>query len=667
MGLTDRFASMLDGIGSTITRVSTAMRNPGVAPEVNIPGVPHWTAGRPNTNERLAAMLRMPEAYMGRVSYDAGPSWTRFSSNPATDLTPQKIIAAQTSAISGYPQVWTEMIEQSLSRDAHLSGIAQQRVDDVIKGSWRLIRATNDDLAAAVRGFCNEALQGIDGFEDDLAWLLWSNAYAYTSGEVIWKETQMSFPGPDGKRIGPIDVIVPRMIDAVHSKHFRFDLRTDEPLLWLGSDQVSLPFGKFLFMVGEGQQPIIERHGYMWPCIWPSMFKAIGWSGWVTHVNRFAMPIPIVEYEGGLAQYEEYKQSFDQILNDLGQGFGVLVPRNDVGVRIENPPSGGSAHDPFSALSDACDASESVRVLGATLTAKIGNVGSFSASTAHLEVKYSREEADARRMWAALRSQLLAPIVYFNTVNLARALGADPDEIRRRVPRGMHRVPREIDPVQRASVVSMAINQWGLEIGSESLFDEFNLPQPLDDSDIARGEPQLISSGGAAVGATEAAKGVEVPKPDTTPGSDQATKQLPAKAETTPEPKKKPEMSYDLASLVMTVDEARALQGLPEIGGKSGAMRLLEYKRKHDRNTQGGEQIDLPFVNPEIAKLEARLEAVIAELASHKVVDPAQQLRAVAETLVDLRKAGIKVDPKEISEKLGLAVKLEIDPIYENG
>src|SRR5262249_32073357 len=162
---------------------------------------------------------------------------------------------------------------------------------------------------------------------------------------------------------------------------------------------------------GEGQHPIIERRGYMWPCVWLSMIKSIGWAGWASFVERFGLPTPLVEYDGDLAQFSEYKQTYVDILQNLGKGFGAIVPRNVANVRTIEPPSGGTSQGTHSALSDACDAAQSIRILGATLTAKIGNVGSYSASTTHAEVKYAREEADARRLWSMLRTQLLQPIV----------------------------------------------------------------------------------------------------------------------------------------------------------------------------------------------------------------------------------------------------------------
>lgn len=490
----------------------------GIAPGVTLPGVTAYATTPKNLSDRTARALLEPEAYLGRVTYDAGPSLARFSSYPATDLTPEKIAGAQQEAAAGWPLRWEEMIEQILSRDAHLSGIGQQRVDDVVKGSWRLVRSSADDAAACVRSFCDEALRAVDALDDGMAWLLWGNAYCYNACEVVWRRERVTFPGPRGEVIGPIDAVVPARLVAVHPKHFRFDLRTDEPLIWLGSSQLSLPFGKFVFYRGEGQHPIAERRGYMWPCSWLSMFKSQGWAGWAAFVDRFGMPTPLVEYDGTLAQYDEYKRAFEDVLNNLGKGLGAIFPRNAVGIRHLESPQGGRAQDPHSALSDACDAAQSIRVLGATLTAKIGNVGSFAASTTHADVKYAREEADARRLWSTLRSDLLAPMVAFNATELARALeaanyGCPPDSLPRRVPRGMHRVPREVDPAQRMQVVRDAVNELGLRVSAEAMYDAFDLPQPSGDGDVLPGRAESVASGGKLIGAVEAAReGAEAPR-----------------------------------------------------------------------------------------------------------------------------------------------------------
>jgi hypothetical protein len=230
-------------------------------------------------------------------------------------------------------------------------------------------------------------------------------------------------------------------------------------------------------------------------------------------------------------------------------------------------------------------------------------------------VKYAREEADARRLWSCLRPQLLAPIVYVNAEPIARALNAagynaTPDMIVRRVPRGLHRVPREIDPLQRGQLVSMAMNEWGLRIGAESLYDEFNLPQPTDENDIAPGAPQQVTSGGKVVGSVEAATdGAEAPKEELTtstsaPKSDDQDESSPAAPEEAPAPAPTetpskdddapaaPPVKVDITpsdlGIIVTVNEARAGQGLPPLRTPAGAedpdgkLTIAEFKAKHE-------------------------------------------------------------------------------------
>ncbi len=514
----DRFniSQALGDVGATITRVANAFR--GQVPSVPLSGVTPWGTAPKNQNAKLSEQLRSAEAYFGKVTSDAGPAWTRYSTNPATDLTPIKIIDAQQSAVAGYPFIWAEMIEQALSRDGHLSGIGQQRVDDVVKGSWRLVRASPDDVAACVRNFADQSLHGVERLNDSLSWLLWGNAYCYGATETVWKRDRVTFPGPDGKIIGPVEVAIPRRLEPVHAKHFRFDLRTDEPLLWIGGDIQSLPFGKFCFYRGEGAHPIIERCGYMWPCIWYSMFRSIGWAGWATWVERYGLPTPLLTYDGDIAQYREMKTAYEDILKNLGQGLGGIVPSQNFKLEFAEPGQGGRANDPHSALSDACDSGQSIRIMGATLTSKIGNQGSFAAATTHADVKYAREESDARRLWESLGSDVIHPMVMINARELARAISeagypCTPADIIRRVPRGLHRVPREIDPVQRMAIVVSAVNDLGMKVGTEGLFDEFNLPQPISKDDVAPGKPTPVSSGGKSVGSVEAAnEGADAPQ-----------------------------------------------------------------------------------------------------------------------------------------------------------
>jgi phage gp29-like protein len=160
----------------------------------------------------------------------------------------------------------------------------------------------------------------------------------------------------------------------------------------------------------------------------------------------------------------------------------------------------------------------SIRVLGATLTARIGNVGSFAATAEHAQVKYGREEADARKLCSTLRRDLLQPFIELNSLTLANALRHRPSEILRRVPAMRFRIDRETTAAERAGIVSRAVNEWGMEVDEEQMRDEFNLDAVRPGSRPLPGKPQQVTSGGAVLGTVDAARdGATAPRETTQP------------------------------------------------------------------------------------------------------------------------------------------------------
>lgn len=508
-GILGRAAARLEAI-------VRAARGPEVSKLADV-GQPHYgTKG----DERTQKLLKQWDAYESRVAPSAGPTRTRWALWPGDDLNPETIIGAQRDAVtSGIPLRWVELIDQVYSRDGHYAAVSSQRVTDVMKGTWRLTRAANDDAGTAMRNFASEAYNQCSRWRDGLGWLLFSNLYSYNAVEVEWYETRISFPGPKGEVIGPIDVVLPRRLHNVHPKHFRFDLESDDPLFWIGNSYQQLPIGKFVFMDGEGLHPIKVRRGHAWQSVWYSLFRSMSWSSWAVHVDRFSLPVPMITYNGDLSQYSEYATAYQDILNSLGQGKGAILPETGAKIDIKDPPAGGRSNDPASALSDACDAGQSIRVLGATLTAKIGNVGSFAASTTHADVKYAIEENDAGRLWERIDEQLTSPMILFNAEALANALngaGYDvtPDMLTRRVPRGKHRVPRESDPMMEMQIADYAVNKLSLPLSEEGMLDRIDFPRATHDEDRVKGEAQAVAKGGALIPNSEAAKAGGAVNPD---------------------------------------------------------------------------------------------------------------------------------------------------------
>jgi phage gp29-like protein len=517
--IASRFAGVLSGAAARVEAVARAIRGPEQSRVADIPGgMPR--SYHPTPDEKTRRAMGTWDAYSARLAPDAGPMRTRYALWPGDALTPDTIIRAQRTATqSGIPLEWVELIDQVYSRDGHYASCSDQRAADVIKGTWRLSPAAMDDAGIAAANFVDAAYRNCSRWTDGLGWLLKSNLYTYNTIEVEWYEDRITFPGPRGETIGPIDVALPRRLHNIHPKHFRFDLDTDDPLFWIGGGYQPLPFGKFVFMEGHGQHPIKVRNGHPWQCVWYSYFRSIGWSAWVVHVNRFSLPLPEIQYDPDRAQYPEYQQAMLDILNALGEGKGIRVPRDAFDLKLHNPPAGGRADDPASALSDACDAGQSIRVLGGQLNNKIGNVGSFAASTNHLDIKYSLEELDAIRAWERIDEQLTSPLLRFNAEAIARALigaryNVTPEQLCRRVPKGKHHIPGKTDPKTEMEVITSAVN-IGMPISMAGTFARMDFERARSDADRIPGESKPVSKGGALMTPAEAADGTAVnPDPD---------------------------------------------------------------------------------------------------------------------------------------------------------
>src|SRR5260370_35813174 len=94
-----------------VQRFGSGLGPAGTTPAAPLPIAP-LAPPQANGNAELARAIRSVEALFGRVSYDAGPSWTRFSSYPATDLTPEKIVTAQREPDARSPLRWSHVAWQ---------------------------------------------------------------------------------------------------------------------------------------------------------------------------------------------------------------------------------------------------------------------------------------------------------------------------------------------------------------------------------------------------------------------------------------------------------------------------------------------------------------------------------------------------------------------------
>lgn len=509
MSLIDRgrkFASSAFSLASEQLKTFSKLASPA-APGFEAPAVSN---GFNQADSRTLKELNSWEALLGRISYAAGPNYTRYSSYPATKLQPQKVYEILRQADLGYPLLWAEACEQILERDAHIRSTDYARRVETSGKPVRVHAANETDLANSLAKFCKAVVDEIDAFDQAVEDLLGANGQGWSCSEIVWEWDAVRFPGPNGEDIS-LKVLCPRRLDWIHPKHFYFEQFTDEPQLVLGpgKGQVSLPPNKFIFHAAAGTG-LIERRGFMRSCVWPHLIKMNATRDWAVFENMYGIPQVEGVYDPDRFNADANRTMYQQMLADFGKGTPALHP-NDFEIKITNPPPTGKADDVFGALIGFANTEMSKAIQGETLTTELGGMGSYNAAAAHADVKHAIVRADARKLSDTMRRFLLTPIIDLNIEALAKTLGASPEDIRNNVPKISWRIDRETDPKTRAEIITMAL-KWGLKVDQDQQRDEFGLDAPKPGSEPLTGEPVILADGAKAVGTLEAAQGVDNPK-----------------------------------------------------------------------------------------------------------------------------------------------------------
>lgn len=194
---------------------------------------------------------------------------------------------------------------------------------------------------------------------------------------------------PAGKRV--------RLADAVAKpwRWFSFNARGELLFKSMGSPLGELvePY-KFVLARNEAtyENPYGER--LMSRCLWPVAFKRGGIEFWTRFCEKFGMPWVIAE--GGKDAND--RQNMANSLSSMVQDAVAVVPPG-YSVRVESFSGKGEVHESFI---KHWDAAISKVIMGQTLTAELGDTGSFAASQTHAEGLDDLAKADEALLVAAM-------------------------------------------------------------------------------------------------------------------------------------------------------------------------------------------------------------------------------------------------------------------------
>jgi hypothetical protein len=344
-------------------------------------------------------------------STDAGPAadLAREVAGVASDLHAQldaylgvrpnrdPLLASQQPASAyAYPY---GLFEEALDKDAHLSAICGQRKAAVLAWERRLDPADTSDAAREVQRFVQQALDGIELFEQDLSELLDAVPYGLAVSEIIWQQV-------------PAGWYMPVRLHARHPRRFVFGLDGAPRLLTAAEPLLGEPLPPAKFIVFSHGGRFEDPYGLpalrsVW---WLAYFKRQVLKFWVAYCEKFGTPTAVLTHP--LSATERERRSFRRIIGSIQQETGLVVPEG-VSLSLLEAQRQGSVQA-YRDLIELCNREMSKALLGQTLTTEAGERGSYSLGRVHQDVRADLTRTDARALEAVVNGQLVRAVVDLN-------------------------------------------------------------------------------------------------------------------------------------------------------------------------------------------------------------------------------------------------------------
>lgn len=397
-------------------------------------------------------------------------SWREYVTS---GLTPERLAAIFKEADTGDMRRQAELFDQMEEKDAHLLGEKGKRQNAILDIPFKVRPASEDAKDAKVAEFVQEYLDGLTDFEDIIVSLQDGVGKGFSCLEIDWDLSE-------GQAL-------PEKFEFIEQRRFIFTDSTGilrkYPLLITDQDPmgIEIPEWKTLFHKYGGKSGYPTRSGIYRVCAWMYLFKNYSIKDWVVFCEVYGLPLRLGKYDPGASESD--KDALITAISSLGSDAAGIISKSTEIEFIENV-KGKATGELYQALADFANRETSKALLGQTLSAEVGDKGSYAAAKTHNEVRYDLLKADGRAVAATFRHQLIRPIVGFN-------FGWDTP-----CP-GYEAVFEEAENLKEKAEWMGSLMDRGMKMPITFVRKEFNIPEPENDEELV---------GGIAPGAPLAAK-----------------------------------------------------------------------------------------------------------------------------------------------------------------
>jgi len=393
-------------------------------------------------------------------------SWREYVS---AGLTPQRLSSLLKEADSGNVQRQAELFDQMEEKDAHLLGESEKRRNAILDVDFTVTPASEDSRDVKVAEFVQEYFDNSTDWDDTIVSMQDSVGKGFSALEIHWDVSSGQ--------------AMPKDLEFIEQKRFIFTDTTGYlrkyPLLLSDANMMGdeIPAWKVLFHRYGGKAGHAARSGIYRVCAWMYLFRNYALKDWMTFLEVFGMPLRLGKYDPGASK--EDKDALIVAIRSLGSDAAGIISKNTDIDFVEAVKSGTKGDNPYLAMAEFCGKEMSKAILGQTLTADVGDTGSYAAANTHNEVRLDLAKADTRALSATTRYQMIRPMVGFN-------FGWDTA-----VP-GYSAIWNEREDLKSLSEVYKNVIGFGQPVSPEHVSERFGIPLPEKDQEIL----QPASGGG---------------------------------------------------------------------------------------------------------------------------------------------------------------------------
>ena len=169
------------------------------------------------------------------------------------------------------------------------------------------------------------------------------------------------------------------------------------------------PFG-WISHQAKAKSGYLARRGLVRVLAWPFLFKNYSVRDLAEFLEIYGLPLRLGKYPEGASDRE--KMTLLRAVMSIGHNAGGIIPK---GMDIEFEKAADGASDPFMAMINWCEKSQSKAILGGTLTSQAdGKTSTNALGNVHNEVREEIRNADLKALAGTLTRDLVYPMYRLN-------------------------------------------------------------------------------------------------------------------------------------------------------------------------------------------------------------------------------------------------------------